>query len=284
MKDFNGRVAVITGAASGIGFGMAQVFGERGMKLVLADLDADALDAAVTELRNTGIEAVGQTCDVSQLDQVEALADFTMATYGAVHVLCNNAGVGLTTSTMNLNLKDWKWIIDIDLWGPIYGVKVFCPLIEAQGEGHICSTSSMAGLTSSRSLGAYNVAKHGVVALMSTLERELRSRKSKVTASVLCPGPISTNISSNSVKTRPEKTSGKKRHKEETPESKAIAERKAKKIQALLDEGMQPIEVGNLVVDSIQENKFWILTHPQWTSTLERELAAMQEDRSLTKG
>ena len=282
MKDFNGRVAVITGGASGIGLGMARAFGQRGMKLVLADVDAATLNGAVEELKAEGIEAVGQTCDVSELEQVEALAEFTMSTHGAVHLLCNNAGVGLTTSTMNINLKDWKWIIDVDLWGPIFGVKVFCPLIEAQGEGHICSTSSMAGLTSSRSLGAYNVAKHGVVALMSTLERELRSRKSNVTASVLCPGPISTNISSNSVKTRPEKEN--KRKREETPESKAIAERKMQKIQALLEEGMQPIEVGNLVADSIQDNKFWILTHPQWTPTLERELAAMQEDRSLTKG
>lgn len=282
MKDFNGRVAVITGGASGIGLGMARAFGQRGMKLVLADVDAATLDGAVEELKAEGIETVGQTCDVSELEQVEALAEFTMSTHGAVHLLCNNAGVGLTTSTMNINLKDWKWIIDVDLWGPIFGVKVFCPLIEAQGEGHICSTSSMAGLTSSRSLGAYNVAKHGVVALMSTLERELRSRKSNVTASVLCPGPISTNISSNSVKTRPEKEN--KRKRAETPESKAIAERKMQKIQALLEEGMQPIEVGNLVADSIQDNKFWILTHPQWTPTLERELAAMQEDRSLTKG
>ena len=282
MKDFNGRVAVITGGASGIGLGMARAFGERGMKLVLADLDAATLDAAIEGLQADGYDVAGQLCDVSQLEQVESLADFTMSTYGAVHLLCNNAGVGLTTSTMNLNLKDWKWIIDIDLWGPIFGVKVFCPLIEAQGEGHICSTSSMAGLTSSRSLGAYNVAKHGVVALMSTLERELRSRKSNVTASVLCPGPISTNISSNSVKTRPAKETRSKRA--QTPEAKTIADRKAQKIQALLEEGMQPIEVGNLVADSIAENKFWILTHPQWTSTLERELAAMQDDRSLTKG
>lgn len=284
MKDFTDRVAVITGGASGIGLGMARAFGERGMKLVLADVDTSTLDSAVAELRDAGIETAGQICDVSQLEQVEALAEFTLSTYGAVHVLCNNAGVGLTTSTMNLNLKDWKWIIDIDLWGPIFGVKVFCPLIEAQGEGHICSTSSMAGLTSSRSLGAYNVAKHGVVALMSTLERELRSRKSNVTASVLCPGPISTNISSNSVKTRPKKDVQNTRQKTVTPESQAIADRKAAKIQALLDEGMQPLEVGNLVADSIQENKFWILTHPQWTSTLERELSAMQADRSLTKG
>ena len=284
MKEFKDRVAVITGAASGIGLGMAQAFAQRGMKLVLADVDQAALDSAVAQFKAEGIEAIGQHCDVSKLEALQSLADTTMASYGAVHVLCNNAGVGLTTSTMNIKLEDWRWMIDIDLWGPIYGIEVFLPLIEQQGEGHVCSTSSMAGLTSSRSLGAYNVAKRGVVALMTTLERELRSRNSPITASVLCPGPINTNISSNSVANRPARTGSAKQRKPRDPAAQAIADRKQAKIQALLEEGMQPLEVGNLVADAIVNDKFWILTHPEWIKGLQKELDAMRDDQTLTKG
>ncbi|MFK7915689.1 MAG: SDR family NAD(P)-dependent oxidoreductase [Pseudomonadales bacterium] len=284
MREFKDRVAVITGGASGIGLGMAQAFADRGMKLVLADVDQGALDTAVAQFKANGIEAIGQHCDVSKLEAVQALAQTTLDTYGAVHVLCNNAGVGLTTSTMNIKLEDWRWMIDIDLWGPIYGIEVFLPLIEQQGEGHVCSTSSMAGLTSSRSLGAYNVAKRGVVALMTTLERELRSRNSAITASVLCPGPINTNISSNSVANRPARPDSSTPRKPRDPAAQAIADRKQAKIQALLEEGMQPLEVGNLVADAIANDKFWILTHPEWIKGLQKELDAMRDDQTLTKG
>lgn len=289
MQNFKDRVAVITGGASGIGLGMAQAFAQRGMRLVLADVDDEALETAVEGLQSAGATATGQRCDVSDLAAVRSLAEFTMDTYGAVHVLCNNAGVGLTTSTMNIKLEDWRWMIDIDLWGPIYGIEVFLPLIEQQDEGHVCSTSSMAGLTSSRSLGAYNVAKRGVVALMTTLERELRSRHSTTTASVLCPGPINTNISSNSVANRPPRqgTDGASKpsaRKPRDPAAQAIADRKAAKIQSLLEAGMQPLDVGNLVADAIANNKFWILTHPEWIKALQNELDAMRDDQTLTKG
>lgn len=284
MKQFTDRVAVITGGASGIGLGMAQAFADRGMKLVLADVDETALASALGAFEAAGVAATGTRCDVSKLEEVQALADFAMSHHGAVHVLCNNAGVGLTTSTMNIKLKDWRWIIDIDLWGPIYGIEVFLPLIEQQQEGHICSTSSMAGLTSSRSMGAYNVAKRGVIALMTTLERELRSRNSTITASVLCPGPINTNISSNSIANRPEDAKRSQRKAAKSAAAQEIAERKAAKVQALLEAGMQPIEVGNLVADAIANNKFWIFTHPEWIKGLQQELDAMRRDQTLTRG
>ena len=142
MKNFESRVAVITGGASGIGLGMARAFAKRQMKLVIADLDQDAMSAAAAEFRGMNIDVVTKLCDVSRLEDVEALADYTMETYGAVHVLCNNAGVGIPTPTHKMKLEDWKWIIDVDLWGPIYGVQTFLPLIEQQEEGHINSTSS----------------------------------------------------------------------------------------------------------------------------------------------
>jgi NAD(P)-dependent dehydrogenase (short-subunit alcohol dehydrogenase family) len=275
MQHFTDKVAVVTGAASGIGLGMARSFASRGMKLVIADLDSDALENAVTEFKKKGVPVVGQICDVSQLAQVEALAETAMDSFGAVHVMCNNAGVGIPTSARNMKLEDWKWILDVDLWGPIYGVKVFLPIIEAQGEGHINSTSSMAGLISGQMMGAYNVAKHGVVALMTAVERELRARKTNVYASVLCPGPINTNISRNSVGFRP----GKARPKADGEK----AGKMANNIQATLEQGMDPDEVGELVAAAIEENKFWILTHPRWAKSVQKQLDALVDDQSLTR-
>ncbi|XOV82852.1 MAG: SDR family NAD(P)-dependent oxidoreductase [bacterium] len=274
MKEFNGRVAVITGAGSGIGLGIARALAARGMQLVLSDLNEETLAAAVTECSAT-TSVVGRACNVAELDSIQALADFSMETFGAVHVLCNNAGIGLPTSATSMKLEDWKWIIDVDLWGPIYGVKVFLPLIEAQEEGHISSTSSMAGLLAAQMMGAYNVAKHGVIALMASLERELRARDSAVRASVLCPGPINTNISRNSVSFRP----GQAKPKADGARSGKLA----KNIQASLEQGMQPNEVGELVANAIENDKFWILTHPHWAKGVQRQLDALREDQSLTR-
>ncbi len=275
MQDFKDKVAVVTGGASGIGLGLCRAFAQRGMKLVVADLDEAALAAALSEFEQQGVSAIGTSCDVSKLEEVERLAQLTLDTYGGVHILCNNAGVGIPTSARNMKLEDWRWIIDVDLWGPIYGVKVFLPLIEAQGEGHICSTSSMAGLISSPMMGAYNVAKHGVVALMAALERELRVKKSPVTASVLCPGPINTNISRNSVNYRPSKAK---------PKSDGDnAGKVAANIQASLEQGMHPDEVGELVAASIGASKFWILTHPRWAKAVQNQLDALREDQTLTR-
>ncbi|MDH3682810.1 MAG: SDR family NAD(P)-dependent oxidoreductase [Acidimicrobiia bacterium] len=275
MQDFNGRVAVITGGASGIGLGMARAFAGAGMKLVLGDLDTEALDAVTEELTTAGAEVVGRRCDVSQPSEIEALADRAIDTYGGVNVLCNNAGIGIPTATHKMKLDDWRWIIDVDLWGPIYGVHTFLPLIEEQGEGHINATSSMAGLIAGGMMGAYNVAKHGVVALMATLERDLRGRKSPITASVLCPGPINTNISRHSVQYRP----GQAKPKADGETSGKVAS----SIQAILERGMDPDEVGRLVLEAIGSGQFWILTHPRWTKTLQKQLDAMNDDWSLPK-
>jgi len=273
--ETTGRVAVITGGASGIGRGMARAFADAGMKLMLADLDQAMLDETIAELSARGVEVVGQPCDVSKLEDVEALAAATLDRFGAVHVLCNNAGIGLPTPTHNIRLEDWKWIIDVDMWGPIYGVKTFLPIMEEQGEGHINTTASLAGLIGGGFMAAYNVAKHGAVALMATLERDLRGRKSPVRASVLCPGPINTDISRHSVSYRPSKAK---------PKSNSAAEGKAgANVQALLDKGMDPDEVGRLVLDGIQRDTFWLLTHPNFTKVLTRQLDALIEDGSLTK-
>ncbi|MGB1343477.1 MAG: SDR family NAD(P)-dependent oxidoreductase [Pseudomonadales bacterium] len=275
MREFKNKIAVITGGGSGIGLGMANAFAARGMKVVIADVNEQTIDKAVSHLQTTGIEAIGVHCDVSKLADVEHLAEATLNAFGAVHILCNNAGVGLPTSSRSIKLEDWKWIIDVDLWGPIYGVKVFAPLIEAQEEGHISATASMAGLISANKMGAYSVAKHGVVALMCALERELRSKQSPVTASVLCPGPINTNISLNSLAYRPERAP--------TRSPPKISGAKGASIQAALEDGMPPDEVGELVANAIENDKFWILTHPWWAKGVQRQLDALKDDQSLTK-
>lgn len=275
MQDFMGRTAVITGGASGIGLGMARSLAGRGMQLVLADLDEALLKSAEKEFSAAGTSVVCQVCDVSKLEEVERLAEVTMERFGAVHVVCSNAGVGIPTSARNVKLADWEWIINVDLWGPIYAVKTFLPLIEEQGVGHINATSSMAGLISSQMMGAYNVAKHGVVALMAAVERELRAKKSNVRASVLCPGPINTNISRHSVDFRP----GRGRPKGDSEKAGKLAGN----IQAALEQGMHPDEVGELVANAIEQEKFWILTHPHWTKTVQKQLDAMLNDQTLTR-
>jgi NAD(P)-dependent dehydrogenase (short-subunit alcohol dehydrogenase family) len=275
MQDFLGRTAVITGGASGIGLGMARSFAGRGMQLVLADLDEELLKAAEKEFSAAGTAVVCQVCDVSKLEDVERLAEVTMDRFGAVHVVCSNAGVGIPTSARKVKLADWEWIINVDLWGPIYAVKTFLPLIEEQGVGHINATSSMAGLISSQMMGAYNVAKHGVVALMAAVERELRAKKSNVRASVLCPGPINTNISRHSVDFRP----GRGKPKGDSEKAGKLAGN----IQAALEQGMHPDEVGELVANAVEQEKFWILTHPHWSKTVQKQLDAMVNDQTLIR-
>lgn len=281
MDDLRGRVAVVTGAGSGMGLGMARAFAGDGMKLVLADVDQVALDAAVAEFTAGGTETIGHKTDVSKLEQVEALAAAALDRFGAIHVAANNAGIGIPTNTQKMKLDDWRWIIDVDLWGVIYGVHVFLPIIEAQGEGHITATSSMAGLIAARVMGAYNVAKHGVVAMMATLERDLRSRNSPVRASVLCPGPINTGIGRNSAQLRPSTLGQPPRD----PTTRgAVTGKIAANIEAMLAEGMDPDEVGRLVLDAIKTEKFWILTHPNYMKLVNRQNEAMLADRTLTRG
>jgi len=275
MQDFSGRTAVITGGASGIGLGMARAFAGRGMQLVLADLDSVLLKKAEQEFSDAGIAVVTQVCDVSKLEEIERLAELTLERFGGVHVVCSNAGVGIPTSARNMKLADWEWIINVDLWGPIYTVKTFLPLLEEQDVGHINATSSMAGLISSQMMGAYNVAKHGVVALMAATERELRAKKSHVRASVLCPGPINTNISQHSVDFRP----GGGKPKGDSKKAGKLAGN----IQAALEQGMQPDEVGELVLNAIEQEKFWILTHPHWSKGVQKQLDALIDDQTLTR-
>ncbi len=175
METFEGRGAVITGGASGIGFACAQEFTRRGARVVLADIDQSALDAAVERLRGDGAEAHGVICDVTRLDAVEHLADEAFRLLGEVNLVFNNAGIAYGSPIADVTHGDWRWVIDVDLWGPIHGVEAFLPrLIEQGGDRHIMFTSSFAGMVGNAGLGPYCVAKFGVVALAEGLARELK--------------------------------------------------------------------------------------------------------------
>jgi len=278
MQSVEGRVAVVTGAASGMGLGMVQSFAEAGMRVVAADLRADALDGAVATLRAQGHDVIGVPTDVSKLSDVEALASATMDAFGAVHVLCNNAGVGMFSRLANTSIDDWEWVIGVNLWGPIYGIKVFLPLIEQQDEGHINATSSVAGLVAGATAGPYNVAKHGVVALMATLERELRAAKSTVRASVLCPGAVNTDIGRNSVELR----RARRGRPDATPARSSAGEKLGSKMAEALAGGMAPRAVGQLVLDAMLRDQFWIFTEPRLLRLLQDQVEAMVDDASLT--
>jgi NAD(P)-dependent dehydrogenase (short-subunit alcohol dehydrogenase family) len=193
MDTLEGKGAVITGGASGIGFATARELGRRNARVVIADIEADALASAVRQLREEGIDASGVDCDVTSLDAVQSLAAESFERLGAVHVVFNNAGVALGGQVEGLTHDEWRWIIDVDLWGPIHGVEAFLPrLLEQRDGGHLLFTASFAGLVPNVGLGAYCVAKYGVVALAEVLHRELRG--SDIGVSVLCPMRVATNI------------------------------------------------------------------------------------------
>ena len=203
MTSQAGRVAVVTGAGSGIGLSLARRFADAGMRVTLADLDEAALDEAVTDLREAGGKVTGLVTDVSDAASVQRLADETVSAYGAVHVLCNNAGVGGGGPLTEVSLERWRWILDVNLWGVIHGVRAFLPLMMAQGEGHIVNTASSAGLTGTAFMGPYCTSKFAVVGLSESLWHELAQLGSGVGVSVLCPGFVRTRIA-DSERSRPD--------------------------------------------------------------------------------
>lgn len=252
MQELRGRVAVVTGAASGIGLGLARRFAEEGMKVVLADIEQGALDHAAAELEGNGAEVLAVRTDVSKHEQVDRLAAEAYRTFGAVHVVCNNAGVEVVGSMLEHTLADWEWVFGVNLWGVVHGVRAFVPrMLTAGGEGHVVNTASLAGLTSTPYLGVYNITKHGVVALSETLYKELKLADAKVGVSVLCPGAIATNIMRSS-RNRPA----------ELADSGAPGESAARMragLETAISAGITPAEVADKVVAGVREGKFYIL-------------------------
>lgn len=254
--EFDGKVAVITGAASGFGRAFAQKAATLGMKLVLADVDGDALAACVTALRDDGAEAVGVATDVSQSAQVEALAQTALDTFGKVHLLFNNAGVGTGGFLWENTENDWTWVLGVNVMGVAHGVRVFAPIMLRQKElAHIVNTASVAGLLAPPAMGVYNVSKHAVVALTETLYHDLNIVGGEVGCSLLCPAFVPTGIA-ESHRARPEAL----RNTEAPTRSQAVAQ---VQLQRAVKSGkLSAADVAELTFDAVRERRFYILTHP----------------------
>jgi NAD(P)-dependent dehydrogenase (short-subunit alcohol dehydrogenase family) len=262
MNDFKGKVAVITGGASGFGKEFAQIGARLGMKLVLADVQQDALDAAKAELEAKGAEVLAVRCDVRKAEQVQALADATMQRFNSVHLVFNNAGVGSGGLIWENSIADWEWVLGVNLWGVVHGVRTFTPLMlecakkEAGYQGHIVNTASMAGLLNAPNMGIYNVSKHAVVSLSETLYQDLQLIGAPIGASVLCPYFVPTGIS-QSHRNRPEDV------KEEDGPTLSQTVAQAVSDKAVSSGKVTAAEVAERTFNAIRDGQFYIYSHPQ---------------------
>ena len=259
MNEFQGRVAVVTGAASGIGRALAKRCASLGMKLVLADIEEGALEVTEQELRADGASVLSVRTDVSCSAEVEALAQRTLNEHGAVHLLFNNAGVGLVGPTAwESTITDWEWILGVNLWGVIHSVRVFAPIMLAQAEeSHIVNTASTAGLVPAPGMAAYCAAKYAVVSLSETLYHELRERGARVQVSVLCPGMVDTRILEAS-RNRPDALQNPL--SEEIKRDVRHAPERARMRQASTS-GTSPDDLARSVFDAIEQERLYVLTH-----------------------
>ncbi|MFB9240367.1 SDR family oxidoreductase [Massilia antarctica] len=261
MKNFQDKVAVITGGASGLGREFAKRAASLGMKLVLADVQQDALDATKAELEGEGAQVLAMICDVRKGEQVQALADATMARFGAVHLVFNNAGVGSGGLIWENSEADWEWVLGVNLWGVIHGVRIFtrlmleCAKDDPQYEGHIVNTASMAGLLNAPTMGVYNVSKHAVVSLSETLYHDLQLVEAPIGASVLCPYFVPTGIS-QSHRNRPEDV---KMTGGPTASQKAA---QAMTVKAVESGKVSAGDVAQMTFDAIRDGQFYIYSHP----------------------
>jgi NAD(P)-dependent dehydrogenase (short-subunit alcohol dehydrogenase family) len=259
MDAFSDRVAVITGGAGGIGMAMARAFAARGARLVLADLDDEALTAAAATLRDAGATVHTVRTDVGDRASVEALADATMRTFGAVHVVCNNAGIALFGEIANATHRDWEYTMRVNFWGVVHGVEAFVPRLVAQGQGgHIVNTASMAGLIGMQWLGIYCASKFAVVGLSEALHRELVPHG--IGVSVLCPMIVETGINANSLRMRPAGLRNAD-HVDEPPTIEA---------GTMAGSVIPPTEVARRVVRAVDRGDLYVLTHPEQRDILAR--------------
>src|SRR5947209_2473318 len=273
MQDLKGKVAVVTGAASGIGNAVATRLAEEGMKVVLADVEEGPLADAEKKLADAGATVLAVPTDVTKGDQVDALAARTFETFGTAHVVHNNAGVATGGPMWTLTEADWQWVLGVNLWGVIHGVRVFVPRLVEQGEGHVVNTASIAGLTSAPMMGPYNVSKHGVVTLSETLAAELALHGSSVKVSVLCPGWVNTRIH-EADRNRPAELA------RPADADNSMMEMGRQMLEGLLKSGLQPSEVASKVLDAIREERFYILTHPEMTPMIQHRMEDITEGRN----
>ena len=274
MDVLAGKVAVVTGGASGIGRAVAERAAAEGMKIVLADVEEASLQAAARSLSETGAEVIAVVTDVSDAPSVEALRDRTLARFGAVHLVHNNASVfGGERLMWTISEADWRWVLGVNLFGVIHGIRTFVPLLVEQGEGHVVNTASVAGLLSPPMYGPYSASKHAVVTISEILYRDLRLAGSTVGVSVLCPGYVRTQIT-EADRNRPEWAPA-------LPTDALAAQMRAITVQAVA-QGTDPATVASHVLDAVRTNRFYILTHPEYNVTIALRMQDILEGRAPT--
>lgn len=274
MQHFQDKVAVITGAASGLGKAFAEHAATLGMKLVLADIQENALETAVAELKGRGATVIGVRTDVSKAEQVQALADAALAAFGQVNLLFNNAGVGAGGLIWENSEQDWEWVLGVNLRSVIHGVRIFTPLMLAAAskdpayEGHIVNTASMAGLVNAPAMGVYNVTKHAVVSLSETLYQDLSLVSEQVNCSVLCPFFVPTGFSDSS-RNRPADLAGS------APPTRSQLVAQANSHKATSAGKVSAEEIARITFDAIAEQHFYIYSHPQALPLVQERFEAM---------
>jgi NAD(P)-dependent dehydrogenase (short-subunit alcohol dehydrogenase family) len=279
MKDFKGRTAVLTGAASGFGLEVARIAARRGMNVVMADVQKDALATAVAEIEGLGAQVLPFQCDVSKAEQVDAMARATVERFGAPHFVFNNAGVGGGGLMWEASLKDWEWVLGVNLMGVVHGVRAFTPLmLEAEKkdpayEGHIVNTASMAGLVCAPNMSTYNVSKHAVVALTETLYQDLALVSDRVTASLLVPYFVPTAIH-ESQRNRPGELQSDK------PLTKSQLIGQANSAKAVTSGKVTAAQVAQFVFDAIEAKRFYIHSHPQAISGVQARMDDLVQMRN----
>jgi NAD(P)-dependent dehydrogenase (short-subunit alcohol dehydrogenase family) len=259
MRDLDTKVAVVTGAGSGIGEGIARAAAHAGMRVVVADLDTDKAGAVAADIVASGGSAVAHEVDVSNLVSVEALRDATLDAFGAVHLVCNNAGVWVGALMEEAHIRDWQFLINVNLYGVIHGVKTFLPLLLDQGEGHIVNTASVGGLIAGPPEGPYCTTKFAIVGLSESLLLEVADRG--VGVSVLCPGLVDTGLIEQSSRMRPAALDPGIDHGRPAPD---------------VASGMSPLAVGTQVMDAVRDGSFYIITHDDY-----RDIIKMRSDGIL---
>ena len=281
MKTFKGRTAVITGAGSGFGLETSRIAAREGMNVVMADVQADALDKAAAEVAAGGAKVLPWRLDVSKAAEVEALGAAVQERFGAPHFVFNNAGVGSGGLIWENSVKDWEWVLGVNLMGVVHGVRVFTPMMLAAAaadpdyEGHIVNTASMAGLLKPPNMGVYNVSKHAVVSLTETLYQDLALVSGQVTASVLCPYFVPTGIQA-SERNRPADAGGQGRPTRSQLVQKALTDK------AVSSGKVSAAQVAQFVFDALAARRFYIYSHPKTLGSVQTRLEDVMQARNPT--